>query len=176
MLEVGTINYGVPPGSILGPLLFLLYINDIPQVLSDSHTHPYADDTTISYQHMDIAEIKNVLNKEFANMCEWFIDNKLSIHFDEDKTKCILFSKEKNLPGLKITYKNNRIKPFNIVEYLGCYLDANLSRESMAIKSLKKITGKLRFSCRQSGLLNPKLHKLLCNSLIQLHFDFRTTL
>ena len=52
------------------------------------------------YQHKDIAEIKNVLNKEFANLCKWFLDNKLSIHFGEDKTKYILFSKEKTCPGL----------------------------------------------------------------------------
>ena len=127
MLEAGTINCGVPQGSILGPLLFLLYINDIQQALSDSHTHMYADNTTISYQHKDVSEIKNALNKEFANMCEWFVDNKLSVHFGKDKTKCILFSKVKNLPGVKITYKNNRIKKSNIVEYRGCYLDANLS-------------------------------------------------
>ena len=127
MSEAGTINCGVPQGSILGPLLFLLYINDIPQVLSDTHTYLYADNTSIFYQQKGVAEIGNVLNKEFANVCEWFVHNKLSIHFAEDKTKCILFSKEKNLPVLNITYKNNRIKQFDILEYLGCYLDAHLS-------------------------------------------------
>ena len=54
-------------------------------------------------------------------MCKWFVDNKLSIHFGEDKTKCI-FSKEKNVPGLNKTHENNRIKQFNIVEYLGCLI------------------------------------------------------
>ena len=92
------------------------------------------------YQHKGVAEIENVLIKEFANVYEWLVDNKLSIHFDEDKTKCILFSKEKDLPELDITYKNNGIKRFNTVEYLGCYLDVNLSGESMAVKSLKKIS------------------------------------
>ena len=55
-------------------------------------------------------------------MCEWFVDNNLSIHFGEDKTKCILFNKEKNLPGLNLTYKNNITKQFDTVEYVGCYL------------------------------------------------------
>ena len=58
----------------------------------------------------DVAEIENVLNKEFANVCDWFVDNKLSIHFGEDKTKCILFSRDKNLPELNIPYNNNGIK------------------------------------------------------------------
>ena len=116
------------------------------------------------FQHKEVAEIKNVL-KEFVNVCEWFVDNKLSIHFGEDKTKCILFSKEKNLRGLNITCKKNRTKQFHIVEYLGCYLDANLSGESMTMKSIEKINAKLQFLYKQNEFLNPELCGLLCNSL-----------
>ena len=100
--EAGTINCGVPQGSIWGPLLFLLYINDIPQALSNTHTYLYADDTNIFCQDKDVTEIENVLNKEFANVCDWFIDNRLSVHFSEDKTKCILFSRDKNLTELNM--------------------------------------------------------------------------
>ena len=143
--EAGTINCGVPQGSILGPLLFLLYINDIPQALSNTHTYLYVDDISIFCQHKDVTEIENVLNKEFANVCNWFVDNKLSIHFGEDETKCILFNRDKNLPEFNITYNNNRIKQYRMVEYLGCCLDTNLSGESMAMKSLRKINTKLQF-------------------------------
>ena len=108
--EAGTINCGVPKGSILGPLLFSLYINDIPQALSNTHTYLYADDTSIFCQHKDVTKIENVFSKEFANVCDWFVDNKLSIHFGEDKTKCSLFSRDRNLPELNITYNSNRIK------------------------------------------------------------------
>ena len=66
-LEAGTINCRVPQGSILGPLLFLLYINGIPEALSNTHTYLYADDTSIFCQHKDVMEIENVLNKELAN-------------------------------------------------------------------------------------------------------------
>ena len=59
-----------------------------------------------------------------------------------------------------------------MVEYLGCCLDANLSGESMAMKSLRKIKTKLQFLHRQNEFLNPKLRRLLCNSLIQPHFDY----
>ena len=64
----------VPQRSTLEPLMFLLYINDIPQALPDSDTYLYADDTSIFYQYKDIAEIENVLNKEFENVCKWFVD------------------------------------------------------------------------------------------------------
>ena len=78
---------------MLGPLLFLLYINDIPQALSDSQTYIYVDNNSILYQDKNVGEMENVLNKIFANVCEWFIDNKLSFHFGE--TKYTLFSKKK---------------------------------------------------------------------------------
>ena len=50
---------------------------NIPQGLSDSHTYLYADNTSIYYQHKKFTKIKNVLNKEFANACKWFLDTKL---------------------------------------------------------------------------------------------------
>ena len=73
----------------------MLCINDIPQTLSDSLTYLYVEDTSIFYQHKSVAEIKSFLHKDFANVCEWFVANKLETSFGKDKSKCILFSKEK---------------------------------------------------------------------------------
>ena len=119
MLEAGTINCGVHQESILGALFFLLYINDIPQVaLSNTHTYLYAENTSIFCQHKDIPEIENALKKEFVNVCNCFVVHKLSIHFGEDKTNCILFGRDKNLTELNVTYNNNKIKQCRIIEYL----------------------------------------------------------
>ena len=104
-------------------------------------------------------EFENVQNKEFANVCDRFVDNKLSVHFGEDKTKCF-----PPVPELNITYNNNRIKQNCMVEYLGCCLEANLNGESTAIKSLWTINTKLQFLKRQDEFLNTKLCRLLCNS------------
>ena len=114
--EAGTLKYGVPQGSILGPLLFLLYVNDLPQSLSDAGSYLYADDTCIFYQHEDVKKIENVLNKEFSSLCQWFIDNKLSIHFGEDKTKSILFSKTRDLKEINISFTSHSIKQHETVE------------------------------------------------------------
>ena len=64
-------------------------------------------------------------------MFELFIDDKLSVWFSEDKAKCFLFNKDKDLPELNIAYDKNRTKQFYVVEHLGSYLDVNLSGESI---------------------------------------------
>ena len=76
---------------VLGPLLFLIYVNDIPQAVK-STLLLYADDSCFLYQHKDVDEIEKHLNKDFENICDRFVDNKLSIHFGEDKTKSIPFA------------------------------------------------------------------------------------
>ena len=94
----------------------------------------YADDTRLVCQHKDINKIENQLNEDFCNICDWFVDNKLSIHFGEDKT--ILFAskfKRKNLKKLHIKYGDIQIKQHSKVKYLGCLLDETMSGEAMAL-------------------------------------------
>ena len=86
-METVTINYLDSQGSVLVPLLFLLYINDIPHALSNSHAYLYADDICIFDQHKDVTEIKYVLKKKFEIVWEWFVDKNVS-WFGEDETKC----------------------------------------------------------------------------------------
>ena len=171
--DKGHLKCGVPQGSILGPLLFLLYVNDMPSALEYCELRLYADDTCIFFSHENITEIEEKLNTDFNRLCEWFIENKLSIHYGEDKTKCILF-RQKNCPPktMDIRRGENNIKQYKTVEYLGVLLDEHLSGESMAIKVIDKINQKIKFLYRQSRYLSPSLRRLLCNSLIQPHFDF----
>ena len=89
--NLSKISCAVPQGSILDPLLILLYLNDMVQTIH-SDLFLYADDCGLTFQHKDIHKIEHQLNKDFANLCEWFVDNKLSIHLNEDKTKCTLFN------------------------------------------------------------------------------------
>ena len=78
---------GVPQESILGPWI-LMYVNDMPQAVI-CQLLLYADDSCLVYQHKEVDKIEQELTKNFSNICEWFLDNKLSIHFREDKTKSI---------------------------------------------------------------------------------------
>lgn len=82
--------------------------------------------------------MENVLNKEFANVCDWFADNKLLIHFNEDKIKYIFFRRKQNLLEFNIKYDNNRTKQQHMVEYLSYCLGTNLSGESRLMKSFRR--------------------------------------
>ena len=106
--EVSSISCGVPQGSILGPLLFLIYVNDMPMAVK-CDLFLYADDTCLVFQSKNVKDIEKQLNEDFANICDWFVDIKLGIHFGEDKTKSILFAskrKIKKLQKLEITYND----------------------------------------------------------------------
>ena len=87
----GKLECGVPQGSILGPLLFLLYVNDMAGAVG-CEMRLYTDDTCLVFQAKDLDTISDRLNTKFNKLCDWFVDNKLSIYFGEDKTKSILFT------------------------------------------------------------------------------------
>ena len=135
----------VPQGSILELLLFMLSINNMPQAVN-CELLLHADDTCLIFQHNDIKENEIQLNKKFSLMCDWFVDNKLSIHFGEDQTNSILFSsklKIKKASPLNIQYKYIKAKHYTKVICLDCILDETLSGEFMAIHIINKVNSRL---------------------------------
>ena len=88
------------------------------------------------YQHRDVGETEKRLRQDFENNCDWFVDNKLSVDFREDKTKPVVFlSKRKINSARKLNVKNKdiKIKQPSQVTYPGCVLDKPLSEEPMAL-------------------------------------------
>ena len=86
-------------------------------------------------------------------MCDWFVENKLSIHFGEDKTRSIVFDSQKGLKNLDqqdIRRADIKIKQHTSVTYLGCELDQCLSGESMVTNVLGKIIATLKFLFRKN--------------------------
>jgi len=165
------VKCGVPQGSILGPLLFSLYINDMSQAVS-CELLLYADDSCLTVTHRDVGYIEKTLNDNFSSLCEWLVDNKLSIHIG--KTESILFGTQNNLnknSDLNIRYGQQDIEQKQNVKYLGVTLDDRLTGKSKAESVLSKINNKLRFLYRKQKFLDKDIRRLLCNALIQPHYD-----
>ena len=121
--EKSLISCGVPQRVHFRTTFVLTYVNDMVQAVNCDPLL-YVDDTSLIFQHKIINIIEHQLNRNFPNICDWFVDNKLSIHFGEDKTKSILFAslnKCKKLRKLNISYGSLKIKQDSEVTYLGVY-------------------------------------------------------
>ena len=112
----------------------------MPQAVN-SNLFLYADDSCLMFQHKEVEEIEKVLNNDFENICDWFVDNKSSIHFGKDKNKSILFASQRKIKTRKklhIKYQDIEIKQHSKVTYLGCVMDESLSREPKVLKVINK--------------------------------------
>ena len=118
---------GVPQGSVLGPLLFLIYINDFKNCSRLLDFHLFADDTNLFASHKNISDLEILINKELVNVNEWLCANKLSLNLE--KTNFILF----HPPQKKLNYcVKLHINEFYVahekcLKYLGILIDYKLS-------------------------------------------------
>ena len=170
--EIGTVTCGVPQGSILGPLLFLCYVNDMPISLK-CKLLLYADDSALIVSGFDPKKIAEDLSRELESCRQWLIDNKLSLHLG--KTEAILFGSKRKLKRVNsFEVRCGEIKVTNVksVKYLGLQIDNDLSGKSVLEDIIKKCNTRLKFLYRYNDMLNLEVRKTLCTALIQCSFDY----
>ena len=95
MSEVVNLTCGVPQGSNFGPLLFLLYINDLPNCLEEIQASMFADDTNLSCHGKSSSEVENMINTDLENMHKWLTAHKFTLN--EEKTECMLVGSRQRL-------------------------------------------------------------------------------
>ena len=164
--DTALISNGVPQGSVLGPLLFLLYINDIHTCSDTFNFYLFADDTNILYANKNLRSLETTVNSELKMLYLWLVSNKLTLNIQKTNfVICHPYQKSVDyLPQLKIfdtqTNRYVSLEMKNYVKYLGILIDKNLSWkihiDNVATK-LSKMVGliaKLRHFVPQHTLLN----------------------
>ena len=158
----GEVTCGVPQGSILGPLLFTIYVNDMSTAVT-CDLLLYADDSALVVTGKDPSQIENRLGHELQNISVWLEQNKLSLHLG--KTESILFGSKKRLKkcsSLNIVCNDVKIESKSCVKYLGAFLDQSMTGYKMGNLAIQKINSKLKFLYRKAFYFGTKENALLC--------------
>ncbi|CAB4031735.1 Hypothetical predicted protein, partial [Paramuricea clavata] len=136
------LKYGVPQGSILGPLLFLIHINDLPNCLQHSTARMFADDTKITVSGKSIREAGVAVNADLNNIREWLLSNRLSRH-NLVKTEYFLIGSRHNINTLEeqlrvLFSRDESINGVQVTKTLGVKIDQFLSWDNHIDQISKK--------------------------------------
>ena len=170
--DLKPIKYGVPQGSILGPLLFLIFINDISKCSNLFKCILYADDSTLSscISVNDLDESTKLLNNELNNVYKWLCANKITIN--KKKTQYMIFSYNKNIMTTDIKIGKNIILETDYTKFLGLFLDNHLTFKYHINEISKKLSKSVGLLYKLNKFLPQKALKIIYSSLINPYITY----
>ena len=171
--EILPITCGVPQGSVLGPLFFLIYVNDLQNVLKKCHVKLYADDTVIYQSGVTGHEAAKILQDDINNFIGWCGENKLTLNVK--KTKIMIFasrSRVKKANKVKILINNKPVQIVPTFKYLGLLLDSTLSYNSHIASLIRLISHKMSLLAKLKKYLNKNVALLIYKTMLLPYFDY----
>ena len=170
------VNIGIPQGSILGPLLFIIFVNCLPNAVDKCKAVMYADDTSLMCKANTVSDLQIQLESCLSKVADWFKANKLTLNVE--KTKFMIFGTKQmceKFCDVQITYCNNIIEKVNEYKYLGVKLDSNLSWSAHVDYVCKHISKRTGIIKRMKYFLPYDTVVMLSNALVIPHFDYGST-
>ena len=174
--SVAIVHHGIPQGSILGPLLFIVFINDLPLYVTSSRIDLYANDTTLtsSTNYSCNGRLEGTLNLSIAEIVDWAASNKLPIN--DGNTKVMLIT-GKRLPSkineeMTLTIKGTELELVPSAELLGLEIDSELSFTFHVEKLCEKLSQRSGVLKKIRSCLPTKQRLFYCNTMIRsaLHY------
>ena len=134
--DIHNVSYGTPQGLVLGPLIFLIFCNDLEQHLMFLSCIQFVDDTMIYITHANLNYVRFCLEHNLATLQDWFLANKLTLNIG--KSVCMLFGKHQN-QELKLSIGHESIPQVRSTKFLGLWIDENLSWSDHTNKLMLKL-------------------------------------
>ena len=168
------VQCGIPQGSCLGPLLFIIYMNDFEKCLKKSKPNMYADDTSISYASNEINELFNEIKGELDLVSSWMRQNKLSLNAEKSEFMLIghpkQLNKAKDFPDLEV--EDQKLCRAQKTKYLGVIIDESMNWEEQLKTVKRKIKNGLGAMFKLKNILSQKQLATVYRALIESHLRY----
>ena len=167
------ISVGVPQGSILGPLLFAIYINDLPKVLRNTKVTLFADDTALYCSSQSARNLQTMLNQDLDRLAQWLYEHKLTLNVSKSKFMLIGGPRKLNtLEEFTLTIKEKELDRVNSYKYLGVIINENLSWTDHVDYIKTKVSQRLSILQRINHLLPRDTRELFVKAMVLPILDY----
>ena len=168
--EYKAIKFGTPQGSCLGPLIFIIFTNDLHKQLQHCNSILFADDTTLYKSHRNLKYLNWCIEDDMETIVKWFQVNKLTLNIE--KTVCLLFQKQEQSDEITSKVDNITIQNTHETKFLGIWLDEHLNWTTHIQKLILKLTRNTNLLKYNQNLMPIHTKKLVYHSHIASHLQY----